>query len=74
MLRRLKRTKRPLVLTVNGKAALVVNDPSTYEQLLARIEFEETAAGIAEGLADVEAGRVTDLDEFLEKLRAPARR
>ena len=34
MMRQLKRTKRPLVLTVNGKAEAVVQDASAYQRLL----------------------------------------
>ena len=34
MLRQLKKTKRPVVLTVNGKAAAVVQDAAAYQRLL----------------------------------------
>jgi hypothetical protein len=33
-MKQLKRTKRPLVLTVNGKVAAVVQDAGAYQQLL----------------------------------------
>ena len=33
-LRRLRKTKRPVVLTVNGKAAAVVQDAAAYQRLL----------------------------------------
>ena len=70
MVKRMKRTKRPLVLTVNGKAALIVNEPVEYEKLLARVEADETAAGIQRGLDDLAAGRVTPMRDLLEELRA----
>jgi prevent-host-death family protein len=36
--KRMKRTKRPVVLTVNGKAELVVQDASSYQSLLERLD------------------------------------
>lgn len=69
MLKRMKRTKRPLVLTINGKAAMVVNEPGEYERLMATVEHESTSAGIREGLAQAEAGELTDANVVLSKLR-----
>lgn len=40
---RLKRTRRPEVLTVNGRAELVVQDTASYQELLDRIESREGA-------------------------------
>ena len=48
-LRQLKKTKRPVILTVNGKAAAVVQDAEAYQRLLdiaARADAEE---GIRQG-------------------------
>lgn len=36
-LHRLKETARPVVLTVNGKAELVVQDAEAYQRLLDRV-------------------------------------
>lgn len=36
--RRLKRSGRPAVLTINGKAELVVQDAAAYQRLLATVE------------------------------------
>jgi hypothetical protein len=54
----------PVVLTINGRAELVVQDAASYQKLLDRIDELETLEGIKRGLADVEAGRVTPLREF----------
>lgn len=60
---RLKKTKAPMVLTVNGTASVVVQDAATYQDLRDRIEAleyeREVVAAIRVGLADVEAGRVS---------------
>jgi prevent-host-death family protein len=67
--KRMKKTKRPVVLTVNGKAELVVQDASSYQSLLERLDRLETVEAIRRGLKDVEQGRVHDAREALEELR-----
>ena len=60
MLRRLHQTGEPVVLTVNGKAEVVVQDAVAYQRLAeraAQADRAETVAAIRAGLADVEAGR-----------------
>jgi PHD/YefM family antitoxin component YafN of YafNO toxin-antitoxin module len=58
---RLKRTKAPMLLTVNGSASVVVQDAATYQRLLDRVdelEYErEFVAAVNEGIADMNAGR-----------------
>jgi prevent-host-death family protein len=60
----------PLVLTVNGKAQIVVQDAAAYQKLLDRIDELETIQGIRRGLADGKAGRVTTLKKFESELRS----
>lgn len=60
MLKHLHETGEPVVLTVNGKAEVVVQDAAAYQRLIeqaAKADREETVAAIREGLADVTAGR-----------------
>lgn len=66
-LKQIKKTGEPMVLTVNGKAAAVVMDPDNYEKFLIEKDFNETIAAIRRGIADVDAGRVTDADIFFEE-------
>jgi prevent-host-death family protein len=69
MMRQLKRTKRPVILTVNGKAEAVVQDAAAYQQLLdlaARVDARE---GIRQGLEDVEEGRTRPAREVLKRFR-----
>jgi PHD/YefM family antitoxin component YafN of YafNO toxin-antitoxin module len=51
-LRRLKTSGRPEVLTVNGKAELIVQDAAAYEEMLDAIR------GIQRGLDEMKAGKV----------------
>ena len=66
---RLKENKTPLVLTVNGRAELVVQDAVRYQEILDRLERAETVASIRRGMKDAEEGRVTSLDEVAKQLR-----
>lgn len=70
-LARLHKTGKPVVLTVNGKAEVVVQDAAAYQKLLdaaQRADREETVAAIREGLADVKAGRTKPARTALKAL------
>ena len=60
----LKTTGDPLVLTINGKAELVVQDASSYQKLLDLAEEAKVIEGIRQGLDDMQAGRAMSLDDF----------
>ena len=53
---RIKKTKTPLVLTVNGRAELVVQDAERYQGLLVRLEEAEAAAAVREGMEQIRRG------------------
>jgi prevent-host-death family protein len=57
LLRRVTTTGQPLVITQNGKPAGVLLSPASFDELTERAQF---IAAVQEGLADSEAGRVTD--------------
>ena len=60
-LQQLHESGDPLVLTVNGKAEVVVQDAAAYQRLLelaAQAERDATIAALKEGMEDVKAGRV----------------
>jgi prevent-host-death family protein len=69
-LRHLKKTKRPMVLTVNGKAAAVVQDAEAYQRLLDLAAEASAAEGIRQGLEDVARGRTREAREALDEMRA----
>ncbi len=58
----LKRSGRLQVLTVNGRAEIVVQDAAAYQRLLEALDRGQAVAGIREGLADLERGDVADAD------------
>ena len=59
----------PVVLTINGKAELVVLNATTYQGLVNQIDELEALEGIKRGLADVDAGLVTPLEDFEREFR-----
>ena len=70
-LRQLHESGSPIVLTVNGKADVVVQDAAAYQRLVeqaTKAERAEVVAAIREGLADVEAGRMKPARQALKSL------
>ena len=70
-LQQLHQSGAPLVLTVNGRAEVVVQDAAAYQRLLelaARADMAETVTAIQQGLADTAAGRVKPARHALETL------
>jgi prevent-host-death family protein len=70
-LERLRKTGEPVVLTVNGKAQVVVQDAAAYQKLLdagAKAERAEAVAAIREGLVDVKSGRTKPATAALKAL------
>jgi PHD/YefM family antitoxin component YafN of YafNO toxin-antitoxin module len=65
-LQRLKRSQQPSVLTLNGKAEVVVLDAKAYQAMM---EAMETQKGIAEGLASMERGLGEPAETVFSRLR-----
>lgn len=65
---KLKDSKTPLVLTVNGRAELVVQDAASYQDMLDRLEELEAVAAIRDGLQDLENGNVQPARTALSNL------
>jgi PHD/YefM family antitoxin component YafN of YafNO toxin-antitoxin module len=69
----MRRSGHPVVLTINGKAELVVQDAASYQKLLDRIDELEALNGVRRGLADLEADRVTPVKEFAREFQKSRR-
>ena len=65
----LKQKKTPLVLTVNGRAELVVQNAESYQALLDRLERAESIAALRQGMEEFEQGEGIALKEAEKKLR-----
>jgi prevent-host-death family protein len=66
---RLKETGRPEVLTVNGKAEIVVQDAASYQKLLELIDRAEAIEGIQKGLESMQRGEGKPAQEVFTRLR-----
>ena len=66
---RLKEKKTPLVLTINGRAEIVVQDAESYQVLLDRLEHAETLAAIRRGVEQTGRGEGIPLEEAEKRLR-----
>jgi prevent-host-death family protein len=62
----LQKSKRPILVTEHGKPVAYLVDAVTYEQDQDRIE---TLLAIAEGEADIAAGRVKTQEEIEKDMR-----
>jgi prevent-host-death family protein len=69
-MKQLKKTKRPVVLTVKGKARAVVQDAEAYQRLLDIAARADAYEGIRQGLEDVRSGKARPVRVFLSEFRA----
>jgi PHD/YefM family antitoxin component YafN of YafNO toxin-antitoxin module len=67
-IRRLKKSGKPLVLTVNGQAELVVQSAEAYQKLLEERELIEAIRGISRGIEQTRRGEGRPMREFIEEL------
>ena len=66
LVRQMKKTKQPMVLTVNGKAELVVQDAESYQKLLEAKDRMEAIEGIRRGLESMRKNRGRAAEEFFQ--------
>src|SRR5438552_18341597 len=64
----MKTSGNPVVLTVNGKAEVVVQDAAAYQRLLELAEKAEMMEFLREAKADADADRVVPAREFVRSL------
>lgn len=69
LIEQLRETGRPQVLTVNGRAEIVVQDAAAYQALLDRLDYAESVLGIQRGLKSMRQGEGKPLDEAAADLR-----
>ena len=69
-LEHIRQTKRPLILTVNGRAAAVLQDAESYQRLLDIAAEASAAEGIRQGLEEVAAGKARPALEVFAEFRA----
>jgi prevent-host-death family protein len=66
----LKETGKPIILTINGKAELVVQDAGSYQKLLELSEKLETIEALKPAVEEMKAGKGEPAEKvFAELLR-----
>jgi len=70
IMRHLKETGRPVILTVNGRAAAVVQDAEAYQRLLDLAAEANAAEGVRQGLEDLKNGHTRSARDVFDEFRA----
>src|SRR5580692_4351654 len=68
-LRQLKETGHPVVLTINGKAELVVQDTASYQKLIELAERAERMDALKASIEDMKSGKVIPAADVLAEMR-----
>lgn len=66
---RLRATRRPEILTVNGTAELVVQNADAYQELLDRLDEFQTLRALDEAADEIDRGDGVDATEMMTRLR-----
>jgi prevent-host-death family protein len=69
LMERMEESGEPMVLTVNGKAKLIVQDAASYQKLMDSLDYSEAVKGIRRGLDDVNEGRSKPAGQALDEIR-----
>ncbi len=69
MLSHLKETHRPVVLTVNGKSEVVVQDVESYQKLLDLTEKVQSIEAIKKSLEEIQAGKGISFEDAIFQLK-----
>jgi prevent-host-death family protein len=69
MMKQLKKTGRPIILTVNGKPEATVLSAAAYQRLLDIASEADEREGLRQAEEDIAAGRVRPAAEFFDEMR-----
>ena len=69
-MKHLKKSKRPVVLTVKGKAEAIIQDAGAYQRLLDIAARADAHEGIRQGLEQSKRGQGRDAEEFFADFEA----
>ena len=68
-LKQIKKSKRPVVLTINGKAEAIVQDAEEYQRLLDIAARADVYEAIRQSDDDIAQGRTRPAQEVLDEFR-----
>lgn len=67
MIAHVKETRRPMLLTVNGTAEVVVLDAAEYQEFQDQREKAEFIESLRQSIAEADAGGGTPLEDFMKE-------
>jgi len=67
-IRRAKKSGQPAILTVNGRAEIVVQDIKSYQNLVAKAQEADDIRRLRRSLAEARAGHVHDAEKSFDAL------
>ncbi len=70
VMKQLHKSKRPVVLTVKGKAEAIVQDAEAYQRLLDIAARADANEGIRQGLEEARSGKGRPVREFFAEFKA----
>jgi prevent-host-death family protein len=68
-MKQLHKNKRPVVLTVKGQAAAIVQDAEAYQRLLDIAARADAVEGIRQGFEEARSGKGRPVREFFAEFR-----
>jgi PHD/YefM family antitoxin component YafN of YafNO toxin-antitoxin module len=68
-IRQLKKTGHPVVLTINGKAELVVQDTASYQKLIELADRAERMEALRASIEDMRNGNVSPAEDMLAEMQ-----
>lgn len=69
IVKEVRETQSPVVVTVNGRAAVVIQDAESYQRMVDGYEYNETVRALRRAAADDPANSL-DAGEAFQKLRS----
>lgn len=65
----MKEAGEPIVISINGKARLTIQDKESYQKLLDLVDRVETIEAVKVALEEMESGQGRPLEEVMEEIR-----
>ena len=69
LVRQMKETGQPIVLTINGRAELVVQDAGSYQRLVELVDRLEAISGIRKGLEESKRGEGQPIEDAVREIQ-----
>jgi PHD/YefM family antitoxin component YafN of YafNO toxin-antitoxin module len=68
-IKQLKQTGHPVVLTINGKAELVVQDTASYQKLIELADRAKQMDDLRASIEDMRKGKVSPAEDMLAEMQ-----